>query len=79
MTLGFSAAELQPKLFYDDAGDLFMRITVGKDTLVKPIPPLQTVEEARSFIDKLVPQMAKELYKSRKNKKRRFRRKLDGR
>lgn len=66
-----SAQKLQPKLLTNDSGDLFIQITIGKDKLVKMLPQMDDPEIARAHINKLVPEMAKELYRKIRNRKKR--------
>jgi hypothetical protein len=76
MIRGFSPKHLKPKFLFDPEGNLFVRITVGKDSLTRPVPGMATREEAEAYINKLVPDMAKELYQRRKNRLKRTRRSL---
>lgn len=73
MIHGLTAKNLKPKFLADNEGNLFIQISVGNSTLVRPIPPMVSMEDAREHIDKLVPDMAKELYRRRRNKLKRTR------
>lgn len=64
-----SAKNLKPKFMQDSEGNLFIQIRVGNSSLTKPIPVMQTYREAEDYINKLVPEMAKELYKKRRRNK----------
>lgn len=68
-----SVKNLKPKFLHNAAGDLFIQITVGNSKLERMLPKMETVEEASAYIDKLVPEMAKELYRRRRNKLKRER------
>lgn len=76
MDKSLRAEDLKPQLIHSMNGDLLLQISVGGDTLTKLIPPMQTFEEAREYIDELVPEMAKELYRKRRNKRKRSDRSL---
>lgn len=79
MISSLRASHLKPKFYHTDNGDLFLQISVGGTTLSRPIPAMETIEEAEAYINKLVPDMAKELYQRRKNQRKRLRRSEDGR
>lgn len=76
MLISLRASSLKPKFLYNEAGDLFIQITVGNDKLVKPIPFMETLEEAEPYINRLVSDMAKELYATRRNRAKRKRKGL---
>lgn len=62
----FSPREIKPRISYDHSGNLYLEITIGRKTLRRNLPPFQTRDEARVYIDKLVPQMIEAHYKSRR-------------
>lgn len=69
--LGWGPKVLKPKLFHNDQGDLFIQISIRGATLTRPMPVFQTPDEAELHINKVVPDMAKELYRRRRNRKKR--------
>lgn len=71
MIEALSAHKLKPKLSSNACGDLFITIHVGSSELTKPLPQMETLQEAAEYINKLVPQMAKELYRKIRNRKKR--------
>lgn len=73
MIQSLKASHLKPKFLYDETGNLFLQITVGSDKLVRPIPSMDTLEEAEKYINTLAFDMAKELYKTRRNRLKRAR------
>lgn len=73
MMQALKASHLKPKFLHDEEGHLFVQITVGTDKLVRPIPRMETLEEAEPYINNLVMDMAKELYRTRRNRTKRAR------
>ncbi len=73
MLQSLKANNLKPKFTSDAEGNLFVQISVGGDTMSRPLPAMQTIEEAEPYINKLVMQMAKDLYRKRRNRAKRER------
>ena len=66
-----SPNRLKPKLTSNENGDLLLTIHVGNDTLTRVLPPMETPDEAETYINQAVVDMAKELYRKRRNRNKR--------
>lgn len=72
----YNAEHLKPKFLYAQDGTLLLQISVGGQTLTRALPSLETADEAQKYVNDLVPEMAKELYKRRRNKLKRDRKEM---
>lgn len=54
-------------------GDLYIQISIGKETAQTLMPSIEKVDEAEAFINRAVLSMAKDIYRKRRNRTKRER------